>query len=90
MHSCNIMSCLGVGIVGYLIPVCALAFVGSSMVRLLSWLFFISSEAYNSLEGVRPQWVLYFNHPLRRGLTTWVTRLTAVAGTSLTGPNSRN
>lgn len=45
--------CLGLGIVGYLIPVCAVAFVGSDGVKPLSLLVFIPSGAYNSLEGVR-------------------------------------
>lgn len=45
--------CLGLGIVGYLIPVCAVAFVGSDVIKPLSWLGFLPSDAYNSSEGVR-------------------------------------
>lgn len=61
------------------------SFRGFELVRLLSLLFFVASEAYNSLEGVRSQFVVYSsNHPLRRWLTTWVSRITAVAGTSFT------
>ena len=38
---------------GYLIPVCILAFVASEFVKLLSCMFFRPSDAYNSFEGVR-------------------------------------
>lgn len=44
--------CLGLGIVGYLIPVCVLAFVGSDNIKPLSWLHFCPPGAYNSLGGI--------------------------------------
>jgi len=45
--------CLRLGIVGYLIPVCVIAFVGSGFIKPLSWWGFVPSDAYNCPEGVR-------------------------------------
>lgn len=44
---------LGLGIVGYLIPVCSLASVESKDVKLLSWMVFIPSNALYGLVDVR-------------------------------------
>lgn len=45
--------CLGLSIVGYLIPVCDLAFVGSGQIKPPSWLNFLPPDAYDSFGGVR-------------------------------------
>lgn len=41
--------CLGLSIVGYLIPVCILAIVSSEILRLLSYVILISTRAFYSL-----------------------------------------
>ena len=71
---------LRLGIAGYLIPVCTLAFVASSGIKLLSLRSLLTG--LRTTAGVKFDFMWIFsNHPLRRGLTARAFRVTAVAGT---------
>lgn len=59
--------CLGLGIVGYLIPVCVLAFVGSVNIKSLSWMSFRFRERITTLCTFGFSISFYPNHSLRRG-----------------------